>query len=40
MANRSFFATPLENQNDAPGRRDAQFKNHCLSAMLGADLFK
>ena len=22
-------ATPLENGNDAPGRRDAQFENHC-----------
>ena len=22
-------ATPLENWNDAPGRRDAQFENHC-----------
>ena len=21
-------ATPLENRNDAPGRRDAQFENH------------
>ena len=23
-------ATPLENGNDAPGRRDAQFENHCI----------
>ena len=22
-------ATPLENGNNAPGRRDAQFENHC-----------
>ena len=28
-----YSATPLENWNDAPGRRDAQFENHCLTAI-------
>ena len=26
-------ATPLENWNDAPGRRDAQFENHCSKCL-------
>ena len=30
----NYPATPLENWNDAPGRRDAQFENHCSNVIF------
>ena len=35
-----YSATPLENWNDAPGRRDAQFENHCCKQYRNGTSFE